>query len=123
MSSGAIKFQRAVSAPDADPNVTEPPEADTFAIPPPSSYAPGVWFGSDGTPTIEVWARINPNAPDGERWALIYWAISASSAVPIPSANTIVSYGSGFPPPCAVPLFLRVTAVGGATRIFAGSLW
>jgi hypothetical protein len=108
-----------IAAPDADPNVTDPPLDRVFGLPSPfpSGGSPTTWLAAEGgAPTVEIWALLRfgvvPN--NTARW--FRWNNATFS---VPAADQVVQVSPGVPVDFAA-YFLRITAVGGATRVTFG---
>lgn len=97
---------------DADPNVTQPPEDRVVFLPIASAANSMLWVGAvGGAPTVQVWFAPLGDTP--RTWFLV-------TTTPIsPAAGAAVMLPLGIIP-AGVPVFIRVTAVGGATKIAMG---
>lgn len=102
---------------DPNPNTTQPPEDRVVRLTPSMSgeqYT--VWLGAiGGSPTVELWAA--PFGTEPKQWLLVNIATVTAFAL---TAGEMGVFPQGGAVPAGMPLFLRVTAVGGATRIAFG---
>jgi hypothetical protein len=100
---------------DPDPNVTFPPDDRLIRLPSASPLG-GQWqawlAAQGGSPTVELWLLIDFS---GSSW-WFRWN-NAAIAVPVDQA---VSFPTFSVPVDTASAFLRVTAVGGATRVLLG---
>jgi hypothetical protein len=98
---------------DADPNATQPPEDRVAVLPIASAASSVLWVGAvGGAPTVQVW--VAPLGDTPRTWFLV------TTAAPIaPASGAAVMLPPGVVP-AGVPVFVRVTVVGGATKIAAG---
>jgi hypothetical protein len=109
-----------IAGPDPDPNVTPPPDDRIITL---ESATPigGQWLAwvaaQGGGPTVELWVLIDFTPPGGAadtwwfRWNNAALVVPMDQAVPFPTNGVPVTTKSAF---------LRITAVGGATRIVLG---
>lgn len=95
---------------DNNPNTTAPPAERVFSIPALQSGTDSVWLRAEGgTCSVELWMQDEQG---------LWWLCSAASAL----AAGVVTPRAALTVPFVAPLFARVTAVAGATRIVAGTL-
>jgi hypothetical protein len=109
---------------ESSPNTTQPPDDRIIRLPIANGNPNVMWVAAlGGSPVVELWfAPLADATSPTPTWVRLSLTGAAQFTVPAGDAAiiavTAISW-QGFVP-SDVPLFLRVQALGGATRIFAG---